>query len=175
MGFPTEASSEHDAKTDIELGVANWRPVGSVHRFHDYTSFSPPWLSTAAAIAMWLGAAYVALSLDDMLVAVFVALGAVLMSIVAYAGWFPKDRLEVDMVGCRLLRVPPSNKDRTRDTPFALSLAEIQRVQIDERQDDVHVIAQPVRLSIYSAKREARARRVARKFSALTKIPFVDD
>lgn len=169
---PTEAASHHD-DVGVEDGVAaGWVPAGRVRRIHDYTHFEAPWKMSLVAGLAWASFALTALLLDTeqlwWTLVPFVA--ATLVSLVAFAGWFPPERIELDVVGRRLLRVPH------RGATFTLAFDDITHLELLGQPGEVQtLLAAPSGLTIYRSRHPQRAERVGRKLSKLLGVPLQNE
>lgn len=183
-----------------------WKPVGKATKFYDYTLLSWPWISTPAAFITWGLFAYCLFDffsssfrtgnsffpgLDDLAILAVPFVVAAVLSFIAYIGWFPNDRLEIDVKGRRLYRIPPPIQYEERS--FKLDFAEISAVQLRQREvvlvarrrdgagrahrklkrATIHeLVALPTGQSIYTSRRFGGCRRMATKVSQLLGVPL---
>jgi hypothetical protein len=170
-------------------------------RFYDYTCPSWPWISTPVALILWGLFIYMVLDFrsaslnagEDLIpdfadltvlsIPVFVA---AIFSYVAYIGWFPTARLELNLADRQIHRVPPPIQ--YEEASFELEMGEVSSLQVRARQVfllqrhrdaagrahrkvkgmSIHdVVAQPSGQSIFASRSRGRCRRVASKVGRL--------
>ena len=202
-GYGPQAQGQHPVDTSTE---DPWKPVGKVTKFYDYTYFSWPWISTPAALATWGLFVYMVMDflgyshqtgtlsfpgLDNLAILAVPFVVAIVLSFVAYIGWFPNDRLEIDVQGRHLFRVPPPIQ--YEEASFKLGFDEISALQVRQRQVVLvrrrrdhagrghrelksaviyDLVTLPSDKSILASRRAGRCRRAAAKISQLLRVPL---